>query len=70
MIASVGPNQSAINPDQVAGTLADPHAKTYDFFYKADNFDPVFNEKLEFDLGIDVQDALRAALKEFNKLIK
>jgi hypothetical protein len=46
------------------------HSKTYDFFYKADNFDPVFNEKLEFDLDIDVQDALRAALKEFNKLIK
>ena len=57
------------NENQVAST-GEYLTKTYDFFYKADNYDPVFNEKLELEIGLTVQDALRHAIKVFNTMIK
>lgn len=60
----------ALENGNQADMISDYVTKTYDFFYKVDNYDPVFNEKLEFDVTVTVQDAVRASLKVFNQLIK
>jgi hypothetical protein len=39
-------------------------------FYKADGQDDPLNEKMEFDINVLVQDAMRAGLKVFNQMLK
>lgn len=44
--------------------------KTYDFFYKPDDVEKPLNEQIQFSQEINVEDAMRAALKVFNDLLK
>lgn len=44
--------------------------KTYDFYYKADNIEEVLNEKIKFNLDVTVENAMRFAIKTFNKMLR
>lgn len=67
IVAKSSPSES----DSILGNSPAAYiSKTYDVYYQADNIEEVLNEKIEFNSDVSVENALKASIKIFNRILK